>query len=761
MIVQTGADAALEYIQRGWSVVPIPYRSKNPGFTGWQKVRITQEELGKYFDRSRQNVGVLMGEPSGWLIDIDLDNPRAVELAKEYLPRTDAKFGRDSKPRSHWIYRVSSPMETQKFRSKSAGMLVEIRSTGAQTVFPPSVHESGEQIDWDRDNAEPAVVDPEELRQCVERLANAVFEELGETPPPPEEDLPPNTEQSTPKATLDIDMAKRASLCLAAMLRIGVTDKGDGSHRLFAAACRTVEFDLDDTTALATIQNYAREKPFPKDWTDEEILQRIRDAERKCHRGQALEVDQEGYVPLGNRDPVTGRVVLSPKRTIPTAEAYVQEFHSHPDGRTIHFYASQLVVWRDNRYVQVEDYEVKKRLQNWLHGALRYVRSRGKEQLELIDFESNPNTVNAALESLRGHVHLPDTVASPSWLGRPPNDVDVEDVLPCRTTLLHLPTMERLPPTPRFFTLNALDVDPDPLAPEPKNWYQFLHQLFDGDCESHDLLQEWFGYCLTADTSLQKILLMVGPKRSGKGTIARVLRRLVGECNVSGPTTSSLAGNFGLQPLIGKSLAIVSDARFHGENVSTVVERLLCISGEDALTIDRKHMPSLTTKLNTRFMFLSNEFPRLNDSSGALAGRFMILRFHHSFFGKEDPRLTERLLAELPGILNWAIEGWQRLHERGHFVMPSAVEDVVQEIEDLSSPVAAFVRNRCIVGPGYRISTNSLYDAWKQWCDDEGRQLVSTKQTFGRDLAAAAPGVTRRRGTTENFYEGISRMGGI
>lgn len=761
MIVQTGAEVALEYIQRGWSVVPIPYRSKNPGFTGWQKVRIGEVDVGKYFNRGRQNVGVLMGEPSGWLIDIDLDHPRAVELAEEYLPPTDSKFGRASKPRSHWIYRISAPMETQKFRSKSAGMLVEIRSTGAQTVFPPSVHESGEQIDWDQEGAEPAVVDPDELRECVQRLANAVFTSIGETPPSSEEALPPKTEQSTPKATLDIDMAKRASLCLAAMLRIGLSDKSDGSYRLFVAACRTVEYDLDDTTALSTIQEYARETPFPKDWSDEEILQRIRDAERKCQRGQALEVDQEGYVPLGNRDPVTGRVVLSPKRTIPTAEAYVREFHSHPKGRRLHYYAGQLLDWRDNRYVQVEDYEVKKRLQNWLHGALRYVRNRGREELELVDFESNPNTVNAALESLRGHVHLPDTVASPSWLGKPPNDVDVKDVLPCRTTLLHLPTMERLSPTPSFFTLNALDIDPDPSAPVPATWFQFLHQLFDGDCESHDLLQEWFGYCLTADTSLQKILLMVGPKRSGKGTIARVLRRLVGEGNVSGPTTSSLAGNFGLQPLIGKSLAIVSDARFHGENVSTVVERLLCISGEDALTIDRKHMPSLTAKLNTRFMFLSNEFPRLNDSSGALAGRFMILRFHHSFFGKEDPRLTERLLAELPGILNWAIDGWQRLHERGHFVMPSAVEDVVQEIEDLSSPVAAFVRDRCVVGPGYRVSTNSLYDSWKQWCEDEGRQLVSTKQTFGRDLAAAAPGVTRRRGTTENFYEGISQKGGI
>ena len=172
--------------------------------------------------------------------------------------------------------------------------------------------------------------------------------------------------------------------------------------------------------------------------------------------------------------------------------------------------------------------------------------------------------------------------------------------------------MQHFPTTPQFFTVNALEFDPDPVAPLPMSWHEFLHQLFDGDLESLDLLQEWFGYCLTGDTSQQKMMLMVGPKRSGKGTIARVLTRLIGNGNVSGPTTSSLAGPFGLQPLIGKTLAIVSDARFHGENIATVVERLLCISGEDTLTVDRKYLTSVTMKLPTRFMFLTNEFPRLD-----------------------------------------------------------------------------------------------------------------------------------------------------
>jgi putative DNA primase/helicase len=322
--------------------------------------------------------------------------------------------------------------------------------------------------------------------------------------------------------------------------------------------------------------------------------------------------------------------------------------------------------------------------------------------------------------------------------------------------LLHLPTRQHLEPTPNFFTTTALDFDPDPGAPLPAEWLLFLCELFGDDIQAIDLLQEWFGYCLTGDTSLQKMLLMVGPRRSGKGTIARVLTRLVGSANVCGPTTHGLAGPFGLQPLLGKGLAIVSDARFSGDNVQTVIERLLCISGEDALTVDRKFLESVTLKLPLKFMFLSNELPRLSDSSAALAGRFLLLRLTKSFYGREDPKLTDKLLMELPGILNWAIDGWHRLHERGHFQMPTSVEDAVLDMEDLASPVGAFVREECVVGAGQRVWVDDLYEAWRRWCEREGRTLVSTRQSFGRDLAAAVPGLHSRRNQTHGrFYEGI------
>jgi putative DNA primase/helicase len=328
---------------------------------------------------------------------------------------------------------------------------------------------------------------------------------------------------------------------------------------------------------------------------------------------------------------------------------------------------------------------------------------------------------------------------------------------------LHIPAGRVFPATPSLFNTNSLEFDYDPGAAVPEKWLRFLAELWDGDAQSVQLLQEWFGYCLTADTSQQKMLLLLGPRRCGKGTIGRVLTRLVGAGNVAGPTTSSLAGPFGLQPLIGKSLAIVSDARFSGDDIAIVTERLLCISGEDTLTIDRKHVGSVTMKLPTRFMFLTNELPRVNDASGALAGRFMVLRFIKSFYGHEDKELTGKLLSELPGILLWALQGWQRLRERGRFMQPAGVEDAIGDLEDLFSPVGAFVRDRCAVGLGKTIESGQLFDAWRDYCRSIGRVHVGTIQTFGRDLRAVLPGLRisqpRMAGGRMRWYEGIALAG--
>ena len=238
--------------------------------------------------------------------------------------------------------------------------------------------------------------------------------------------------------------------------------------------------------------------------------------------------------------------------------------------------------------------------------------------------------------------------------------------------------------------------------------------------------------------------------RSGRGTIARLIRALVGPENTAGPRISALATNFGLEPLIGKPLAIVGDARISGRSdTAAIVESLLSISGEDTLTIDRKHKSPWTGKLPTRLMLLSNELPRLPDQSGALASRFLVWKFTESFLGREDHGLDARLAAELPSILLWAIEGWKRLRDRGHFIQPRSGSELVDQVRDISSPVGVFVRERCDLGPGFQVDVAELFTEWCSWCDTKRRQS-GDEATFGRNLRTVVPSIeTKQRRSGE------------
>ena len=111
---QSSIEWAYKYVQRRWGVVPVPYRAKGPVLRGWQQLRVTEVNFGRYFREELQNVGVLLGEHSSRLIDVDLDHRLAIELATHHLPVTSAIFGRCGKRRSHWLYYASRPVATRQ-----------------------------------------------------------------------------------------------------------------------------------------------------------------------------------------------------------------------------------------------------------------------------------------------------------------------------------------------------------------------------------------------------------------------------------------------------------------------------------------------------------------------------------------------------------------------------------------------------------------------------------------------------------------------
>ena len=165
-------EIARSYITRGWSPVPVPHQHKGPVIKGWQNLRITEGTAPQYFIGKKQNIGVLLGEPSTGLVDLDMDWPEAAQLRHHFLPAT-LTFGRVSNPTSHALV-ISPGAVTRKFQLSEVegGTVLEIRSDGTQTVFPGSTHTSGEAISFDNKNP-LAVIDAKVLHQLGAEWAAA------------------------------------------------------------------------------------------------------------------------------------------------------------------------------------------------------------------------------------------------------------------------------------------------------------------------------------------------------------------------------------------------------------------------------------------------------------------------------------------------------------------------------------------------------------------------------------------------------------
>lgn len=156
-------DLALSYKKRGLAPVAVNPNSKRAHRKGWNKKALSEPEIQRSF-KPDDNVGIAWGELSHGFIDIDLDSEPALALAPSFLPQTNSKYGRDSAPKSHWLYQLDDIPKTRRYAdpvprdagaaSKTRAMQVELRSTGTMSVAPGSRHPSGETYRWD-ENGEP------------------------------------------------------------------------------------------------------------------------------------------------------------------------------------------------------------------------------------------------------------------------------------------------------------------------------------------------------------------------------------------------------------------------------------------------------------------------------------------------------------------------------------------------------------------------------------------------------------------------------
>jgi hypothetical protein len=169
------AQAAEQYLRAGLRVIPLPSKSKNPNRPGWQNERVAEGDVARRW-AGGENVGVLLGAPSGGLVDVDLDTVEARAVAPYLLPRTRTS-GRAGRPAGHMWYRTDPIPPTKDYKLPGKGddrSIVELRSTGRQTIIPPSLHPEGERIEWGGEE-KVAEIDDNEL---LERVADVATDAL-------------------------------------------------------------------------------------------------------------------------------------------------------------------------------------------------------------------------------------------------------------------------------------------------------------------------------------------------------------------------------------------------------------------------------------------------------------------------------------------------------------------------------------------------------------------------------------------------------
>lgn len=393
--------------------------------------------------------------------------------------------------------------------------------------------------------------------------------------------------------------------------------------------------------------------------------------------------------------------------------------------------------WKRGRYVDLKTEEIKAKIGSFTD---HWFLVNAEQELQTIDdpiqrakFKKRPVTTSV-IQSVSQAFTSVTTIneefleSMPGWIDKRNDDWDPIETIALSNCLLNVRTQETKPLTNRWFSKVRSSVHWNGGVVHCPNWFDFLRSAFPDDYTAIHILKMYFGLCLTSNTSFQKILALIGPPRSGKGTISRTLSSLIGNDSVASLGLGDMCREFGLEKLIGTPLAIMPDVRFgNRDNVTDAVERLLSISGEDEIRIARKYQPDWSGKLPTRIMIASNEMPRLPDSAAALPTRMIVLQFVESFVGKEDRGLQDRINEEMAGILSWAVQGYNDLLNAGRFPENDSTKNAINEAKESGSPVVTFASD--FLDIDYDINRNievgQIYDTYKVWCDQTGHKPYS------------------------------------
>ncbi len=248
-------------------------------------------------------------------------------------------------------------------------------------------------------------------------------------------------------------------------------------------------------------------------------------------------------------------------------------------------------------------------------------------------------------------------------------------------------------------------------------WEKTLKEIFENNLEKVELLQEFFGYCISPDNEQKKGLLLLGETDTGKSTIFDIIRALIGDTNISNVPLQHLSNPQYTPLLINKIINIDPDVNKNAADYER--EFKIITSGKnEKVSCNQKHIPTFEFVPKCKIILGANEFPKITDHSNAFYQRLLIIPCERRFKEHEkNHKLHDELTLELSGIFNWAILGLKRLKERGIFEKKEFMRDAIEELENDNNPSNLFFEEHIEIMMGQFITKSDLFDKYKIWAD--------------------------------------------
>lgn len=318
--------------------------------------------------------------------------------------------------------------------------------------------------------------------------------------------------------------------------------------------------------------------------------------------------------------------------------------------------------------------------------------------------------------------------------------------LNCANGIINTKTRQLLPHSHEFPFRYTLPIDYQPDAEAPQ-WYRFLTEVFERNVELIDLAQRLFGYIIVGGHPfLHRAFVLYGSGRNGKSTFIDVLRALLGT-SCSAVSMSRLDHDFSVVDLDGKLANLVEETPSDAINA----EVFKSVVGGGVIQAAQKNHPVFNMRVNARFVFACNEMPVFRDKSIGLEDRLVFIPFNRYFSPEErDTKILDKLLSELPGILNWALDGAELILKDPRIPDYEATNEAKQTYKEETDPVYAWFTEACDIKPDSSfVSLDAMYSRYKDATEDDGHTPLA-KINFSRRLRSLVEQRCRIEGVKYN-----------